>query len=348
MKQKSRFIHVFFVLLVVLVFKWNCLNGRHPPETVKVGQDSCPDAIVSVVPSNSVSSVNTGEIMLRYNETKSPKTYRGVLKTELVSLPWTPTKALESEHEPWWGQPFDSMSFWKDRPIWLDDEARSLALRRGRHYPPVPPQFASGIPQKVLVSDSSTLECRMPRTYYTEEEARFWNKFAKSHPHPPEEIDRWLQHWSEMRVRAERIGIPRLPSGKELKTPGYLNRKEPRDTVEFARSDAASVSLPVEAATEKALYWEYVRGKRDEYETMVHTGRTIENDTGLKILITDLECPIELIRQPPSDEELRVTRGWRIDYLLRLRREGTDESYIEAYKNAWSLSEDDLREEEKE
>jgi len=159
----------------------------------------------------------------------------------------------------------------------------------------------------------------------------------------PEEIDRWLQHWSEMRVRAERIGISRLPSGKELKTPGYLNRKEPRDTVEFARSDAASVSLPVEAATEKALYWEYVRGKRDEYETMVHTGRTIENDTGLKILITDLECPIELIRQPPSDEELRVTRGWRIDYLLRLRREGTDESYIEAYKKAWSLSEDDLR-----
>ena len=310
-------LYVLLAVLAVLVFKWNCVDRWRPPAW-------------------------TRDASLRQK-------YRGgVPPTELISIPWTREKAFQAQGEPWWGKPFDPVSFWEDRPVWMDDEARSLALRRGRHYPPVPPQFASGIPQKVLVSDSSTLECRMPRTYYTEEEARFWNKFAKSHPHPPEEIDRWLQHWSEMRVRAERIGIPRLPSGKELKTPGYLNRKEPRDTVEFARSDAASVSLPVEAATEKALYWEYVRGKRDEYETMVHTGRTIENDTGLKILITDLECPIELIRQPPSDEELRVTRGWRIDYLLRLRREGTDESYIEAYKKAWSLSEDDLRVEEKE
>ena len=46
----------------------------------------------------------------------------------------------------------------------------------------------------------------------------------------------------------------------------------------------------------------------------------------------------------PSDEEIRVTTGWRVDYLRRLRREGTDESYIEAYKKAWNLSEDDLKE----
>ena len=57
-----------------------------------------------------------------------------------------------------------------------------------------------------------------------------------------------------------------------------------------------------------------------------------------------LACAESLVVSEPSDEEIRVTTGWRIEYLRRLRREGTDESYIEAYKKAWNLSENDLKE----
>ena len=49
---------------------------------------------------------------------------------------------------------------------------------------------------------------------------------------------------------------------------------------------------------------------------------------------------------PEVPDELKTAYAWRTKYLRRLRREGTDESYIEAYKKAWNLSEDDLREEE--
>jgi len=344
MNRKFRCFYLVLALPAILMLKWNCIDGRHPPEIVEKDNDSGRSANAPDGTTNAVSDVSAGPVLDGSNGKKTRRTYRGISLTELVSLPWTPQKALEAQHEPWWGQPFDSAAFWEGRPIWLDYETKSLAMRRGRRHPPVPPQFASGKKQRVLVSDSSTIECRMPRMYYTEEESRFWNAFSRTHPQPPEEIERWLQHWSELRVRAEKFGIPPLPSGKELKTPGYLNRKEPRDTVDFARSEASSVSMPAEAVTEDALYWEYVRGKRIEYEKEVENRRT--NGTGVKLesFFHRLECPSELVRKPPSDEEIRVTIGWRIAYIRRLRREGTDESYIEAYKKAWNLSEDDLRE----
>ena len=45
-------------------------------------------------------------------------------------------------------------------------------------------------------------------------------------------------------------------------------------------------------------------------------------------------------------DELKTATSWRVPYLRRLRREGKDESYIKAYKKAWGITEEQLREEE--
>lgn len=305
-------LYVLLAVLAVLVFKWNCVDRWRPPAW-------------------------TRDASLRQK-------YRGgVPPTELISIPWTREKAFQAQGEPWWGKPFDPVSFWKDHPVWMDDESVLLANRHGRVYPPVPIQYAAKVPSKQLVSDNSTIEYRMPLAYYTQEEQTFWRNFNNRNPHPPESIDRWLQRWGTDRVLSTKRVDAKLPDGREIKKTTIPLPKEPQSTVEAARSSAKNLNMPFEAATESALYWEYVRGKRIEFATESKISKTTGSELSLKSFFGRLVCPAELVQNPPSDEELRVTRGWRIDYLLRLRREGTDESYIEAYKKVWSLSEDDLR-----
>ena len=226
----------------------------------------------------------------------------------------------------------------------MDDESVGLANRRGRVYPPIPVQFASGRAYPQRISNPSSIEYRMPHAFYTDEEERFWSAFSKRSPQPPESIDRWLKLWGERRVRSTKQQSILLPNGRQSRIPDHWKRKEPEETIAAARRDAQVFSMPFEVATKDALYWEYVRGKRIEYEKAAENSPT-GGGRGLERFLERLDCPAELIQNPPTDEELRVTRGWRIDYLRRLRSEGRDESYIEAYKKAWNLSEDDLREE---
>ena len=102
----------------------------------------------------------------------------------------------------------------------------------------------------------------------------------------------------------------------------------------------------MEAFSPEVIKWEYVSRKRHELQRILEQSNKPDFEGVLAYFKRTLECPFDIISMPPSAEEIRVTTGWRIEYLRRLRREGTDESYIEAYKKAWNLSEDDLREEE--
>jgi hypothetical protein len=45
-----------------------------------------------------------------------------------------------------------------------------------------------------------------------------------------------------------------------------------------------------------------------------------------------------LITDPLREEHLAAANAWKIAYLNRLRKENTDESYINAYLKAWNLS----------
>lgn len=337
MKKNSCALRVVLLVLVFFIFKWNCMNRLPSMETV-VGD--CDSARPMSVQENA-------DCIPENLEWRDRRRYRGhVLPNELIYPPWTREKAYVAQLEPWWGRPFNSASFWAGRPVWLDDESVGLAHRHGRAYPPVPVQYSTFEPSRLLSSGSSSfIWYEDPRMFYTEEEQRFWADFPRHHPHPPEEIERWLQRWSWSLLQAEK-NIPSLSSGKEPGSRIRSIKNKPCDIAEFAKNEAESVSLPVEAATEFALYWEYVRWKRVEYGREVENSRRTGFGSGLGFFLRHLDCPAELVQNPPSDEEIRVTTGWRVAYLRRLRREGTDESYIEAYKKAWSLSEDDLREEE--
>jgi len=44
------------------------------------------------------------------------------------------------------------------------------------------------------------------------------------------------------------------------------------------------------------------------------------------------------VTQPLADEQLRAANAWKIAYLQRLRKESTNEPYVNAYFQAWNLS----------
>lgn len=344
MKKQSRLFYVVLAVLAVLAFKWNCLTWRHYPAFVATDYDSGRSANIQTQATNAVPIATNSLVSGQLLGKKSRKTYRGIPLTELIPPPWTREKAFAAQCEPWWGRPFDPVLFWEGLPVWMDDESVLLANRHGRVYPPIPVQFASGRVYSQKVSDPSSIEYRMPRAFYTDEEERFWSSFSKKSPQPPEAIDRWLKIWTERRVLSTKQQPSLLPDGRELKYPDHWKRKEPEETIASAKRDAQVVSMPFEVATKDALYWEYVRGKRIEYAKAVANSPTTGGGRSLELFLGRLDCPAELVQNPPTAEEIRVTTGWRIEYLRRLRREGTDESYIEAYKKAWHLSEDDLRE----
>jgi hypothetical protein len=43
-----------------------------------------------------------------------------------------------------------------------------------------------------------------------------------------------------------------------------------------------------------------------------------------------------------SAEDLHAANAWKREYLRRLRRENTDESYINAYMKEWGLSSNEV------
>ncbi|HEY0455671.1 MAG TPA: hypothetical protein VGE41_04810, partial [Verrucomicrobiae bacterium] len=48
------------------------------------------------------------------------------------------------------------------------------------------------------------------------------------------------------------------------------------------------------------------------------------------------------IIQPLTEDQLGAANAWKIAYLQRLRREKTDESYIQSYLKYWKLTEQEV------
>ena len=50
----------------------------------------------------------------------------------------------------------------------------------------------------------------------------------------------------------------------------------------------------------------------------------------------------KLITEPLTADQLKAANVWKLAYLQRLRREKTDEQYIQAYLKAWNLTENEV------
>ena len=80
--------------------------------------------------------------------------------------------------------------------------------------------------------------------------------------------------------------------------------------------------------------------KRKEYAERLASGWTPAQI--LQDFLEDVYVDPKYITEPLSEEDLRAANAWKVEYLRRLRAEKTDESYINAYMQAWSLSSNEV------
>ena len=159
-------------------------------------------------------------------------------------------------------------------------------------------------------------------TFYSSYRERvFWNNFFKTHPKPPDDIER---------------------EQSQVADDFHYNWRDlsPEDTARLkasSRNDPLTFNYPAEAFTDDALYWNYVLRKRHEYE------EEIERDKGLRQASHDdflkgLDVDAKLITEPLTAEQKKAANAWKVKYLQRLHREKEYETYIDAYLKAWNLS----------
>ena len=77
--------------------------------------------------------------------------------------------------------------------------------------------------------------------------------------------------------------------------------------------------------------------EKEEYAGRCKAARPILQD-----FLEDVYVDPKYITEPLSEEDLRAANAWKVEYLRRLRAEKTDESYINAYMQAWSLSSNEV------
>ena len=244
------------------------------------------------------------------------------------------SSAAEKAPELEWND--DPAVFWSNRVVWLDREVMKAATDHGRAYPPMPyvdPE-AMAIAPTPLGHHVESLDIVVPRLKGNNRERWFWDKFSRTHPHPPDYLDALFVSESvscgDSLLTAKNNGDPRWTG----KTPGGLGR---------LRRDYPKMGIPIEMldAESLAACCHLIKGDKPYDASSFRLSQQLAAGT-IPAVEEFLERGFEDASEVES--ELKTAYAWRTKYVRRLRREGTDESYIEAYKKAWDLSEDDLRE----
>jgi hypothetical protein len=240
-----------------------------------------------------------------------------------------------SQKTSWWGKPLDPKEFWKNRPIWIDRSATDEAQRYGRWFPPIPtddpryttePRYAQ-ISDKDKVIHSGGVEVAGFDFHENYRELVFWDRFSKTQPKPPGDLDR----------EAEQAAGDFFNAQFEHELTG-ISVQVMQDQ---AKSLGNPLNYPPEEFTDNALFWTYVMKEREEYEQDIKHGLTT-NDGIVKYFLQKLAVDPKLITAPLSADQLKAAKSWKVAYLQRLRREKADEEYIQAYLKAWNIDASEL------
>jgi len=229
----------------------------------------------------------------------------------------------------WWGKPLDPNAFWKDRVVWRDNSAKSAARRHGRAYPPLPYEDKNlpAYPNDEGIDwNSGAVEGPNLHFATSSKESAFWDHFGKTMPHPPEKLA------LEQADAASSIMEARYLYEKG----GNIGRDTPQSIAaheEVVRRRAQEFGCPPEALTENAMFWTYVLESRREYQKRTNSSLSVD------YFLSKVAVDRKFVTDPLTEEQVKAANAWKIDYLRRLRREKTDESYIIAYLKAWGLSE---------
>ena len=239
----------------------------------------------------------------------------------------------------WWGKRLDPNAFWKGRVVWYDDEAEWSARSRGRGYPPMPyndPSISDRSDVDNVLDDNwFHIEDWQPDLIFSDRESVFWNEFIISHPNPPKEIQSWLGNiadtWLNNKYRLENDPV----YAKKL----YITQKNLEEFFEYNIREAKKICSPHESINPESFKWDHVMRKRTEYEELVASGKY--NDEKVKKWFFDhVYVEHELITEPLTEEQVDAANAWKVAYLNRLRYEKWDKSYINAYLEAWNLTDE--------
>jgi hypothetical protein len=226
----------------------------------------------------------------------------------------------------WWGKPLDPKEFWKGRIIWLDSSAQRAAQRRGRSFPPMP--YDNSRFSKRSDKDFAgfpTAEGPNTPFHFSDKENVFWSDFYKTHPIPPEFLESKSFEVEDGILRARGAGNA---AGMTPQLLANLESSLKREPVEL--------NYPKEAFTDDALLWEYILKKRHDYETLLQGGRDT-NSMAVKDFLERLPVSASQVTDPLTDEQVQAANAWKVAYLQRLQEEHVDQSYINAYLEAWNL-----------
>ena len=243
-----------------------------------------------------------------------------------------------AEKTSWWGKRLNPEEFWKGRVVWYDDATVFEARRRGRGYPPMPYEDSSITNRPDIDKGGKggvSLENPSPGFVSSEREKVFWINFRTSHPNPPNHIQRWLNErvdtWLNFKNQYENSIKTGNPSSSKKRTVD--------NCMEVDIRDAKMNWFPTECVTPEAFEWEHVMRKRAEYEKLFLFGK-VDDERETKWFFDRVLVEYKLITEPLTDAQIDAANAWKVAYLNRLRNEKWDESYINAYLEAWNLTEE--------
>ena len=345
MKIKPYFAFVVFMFAVFACFVH--LNFQRLPLRPVNGAPVVPAADETLVKHYVAGNANTGscqDVIATVEERHKMTSAERIALIENVGYVPSPNDMsdyIAAEKTSWWGKRLDPAQFWTNRVVWYDHVAEFEARRRGRGYPPMPYEDTSVADRSDIdrQADGSSVENRNPRYWSSDRERVFWNRFGKSHPHPPEEIADWLtdcaNNWLGIKHTLE--NDPQMVSRTRMK-PSRLSEK-----LETDMHDTKTFWYPTECVNPEAYYWTQVMAKREEYEARIKQLEGV-NQAIVDNFFEHAYVAKEHITEPLTPKQIKSANAWKVKYLRRLRAEKWDESYITAYKEAWSLTEQDLAE----
>ncbi len=245
-----------------------------------------------------------------------------------------------AEKTGWWGKRLDPGLFWSNRVIWLDGSAVSEAWRHGRSYPPMPyvdPSLADRSDKDELSEGYDIQGGPNFHTVASEREAAFWDKFVKTHPHPPEDITRWHLSQAESWLRTKHL----LEHDARYAARLRIKPERLHHLLETKLREADILGYPPECLTPEAIQWTYVMQQRQKYASVLANNQDANNIV-VSNFFRRLYVDPKYVTSPLTAQDINGANEWKITYLRRLREESTDESYIDAYLKEWNLDPKDV------
>ena len=238
-----------------------------------------------------------------------------------------------------WGNRLDPIEFWKGRTIWCDREAQNAARKHGREYPPIPGDtnyYLAGSGGDIGYISGGPDSGPFVTHYQNDRERYFWDDFFKTHPIPPEylemkqmEVACDVYHARQRNQEAESKIAKYAETDQRAKNQRERNLAELARSEKHARRDLATFNYPEEAFTDDALYWCRVMALRSHKMQMF-----------LEREYADIDP--KMVTEPLTAGQIKAANAWKVAYLQRLRREKTDESYLNAYLKTWNLNPADV------